>query len=44
VTDWRFVEFSEVRRGAWSTLGENNTFVINESQNRQGIGQGVKPR
>jgi hypothetical protein len=29
VTDWRFVDFSEVPRGAWSTLGENNTFVIN---------------
>jgi hypothetical protein len=30
VTDWRFVEFSEVPRGPWSTLGENNTFVIND--------------
>ena len=29
VTDWRFADFSEVPRGAWSTLGENNTFVIN---------------
>jgi len=29
VTDWRFVDFSEVPRGPWSTLGENNTFVIN---------------
>ena len=29
VTDWRFVEFSEVPRGPWSTLGENNTFLIN---------------
>src|SRR6266496_3610734 len=29
VTDWRFVEFIEVPRGPWSTLGENNTFVIN---------------
>jgi len=28
VTDWRFVEFSEVPHGPWSTLGENNTFVI----------------
>jgi len=28
VTDWRFVDFSEVPRGPWSTLGENNTFVI----------------
>ena len=32
VTDWRFVDFSEVPRGAWSTLGENNTFVINDRQ------------
>jgi hypothetical protein len=23
------VDFSEVPRGPWSTLGENNTFVIN---------------
>jgi hypothetical protein len=29
VTDWRFVDFSEVPRGPWSALGENNTFVIN---------------
>jgi hypothetical protein len=25
VTDWRFVDFSEVPRGPWSTHGENNT-------------------
>jgi hypothetical protein len=30
VTDWRFVEFSEVPRGPWSNLGENNTFVIKD--------------
>jgi hypothetical protein len=30
VTDWKFVEFSEVPRGPWSQLGDNNTFVINE--------------
>jgi len=29
VTDWRFVDFSEVPRGPWSMNGENNTFVIN---------------
>ena len=29
VTDWRFVDSSEVPRGPWSILGENNTFVIN---------------
>jgi len=30
VTNWKFVEFSEVPRGPWSTLGENNTFVVND--------------
>jgi len=30
VTDWRFVDFSEVPEGPWSRLGENNTFVIND--------------
>ncbi len=29
VTDWRFVDFSDVPRGPWAALGENNTFVIN---------------
>jgi hypothetical protein len=28
VTDWRFVDFSEVPAGPWSTHGENNTFVL----------------
>jgi hypothetical protein len=27
VTDWRFVDFSEVPRGPWSKLGKNNTFL-----------------
>jgi hypothetical protein len=29
VTDWRFVDFSEVPSGSWSMLGENNPFVLN---------------
>ncbi|MFZ1220403.1 MAG: hypothetical protein WAO00_13995 [Chthoniobacterales bacterium] len=29
VTDWKFVEFSEVPHGPWAKLGDNNTFVIN---------------
>jgi len=29
VTDWKFVEFTEVPHGPWSKLGDNNTFVIN---------------
>jgi hypothetical protein len=32
VTDWRFVDFSEVPHGPWSTLGENNTFVVNNGK------------
>jgi hypothetical protein len=38
VTDWQFVDFSEVPRGPWSRLGENNTFVINDRK------KGVKAR
>ena len=33
VTDWRFVNFSEVPRGPWSRLGKNNTFVIRDREN-----------
>jgi hypothetical protein len=28
VTDWKFVEFSEIQRGPWSEYGENNDFVL----------------
>jgi hypothetical protein len=35
VTDWRFVDFSEVPRGPWSTVGENNTFVINDGKKKR---------
>jgi hypothetical protein len=34
VTDWKFVEFSEVPPGPWSKHGDNNTFVQNA---RKGI-------
>ena len=26
-TDWKFIEFRDVPRGPWSTMGDNNTFV-----------------
>ena len=29
VTDWKFVDFSEVPPGPWGKLGDNNTFVQN---------------
>ena len=28
VTDWKFVDFSEVPHGPWAQFGDNNTFVI----------------
>ena len=43
VTDWRFVEFSEVPRGPWSTLGENNTFVISDRKTGSELAQASKP-
>ncbi len=39
VTDWRFVDFGEVPRGPWSTLGENNTFVINDRKKGEKLAQ-----
>ena len=35
VTDWKFVEFSEVPPGPWARLGNNNTFVINQRKSQQ---------
>jgi hypothetical protein len=42
VTDWRFVEFSEVSRGPWSTLGENNTFVISDRKTGREVAEASK--
>jgi hypothetical protein len=33
VTDWRFVNFSEVQRGPWSKFGENKNFLTNDQSN-----------
>ena len=44
VTDWRFVESSEVSRGPWSALGENNTFVISDRKTGKGIGRAASKR
>jgi hypothetical protein len=43
VTDWRFVDFSEVPRGPWSILGENNTFVINARKKGVQVTGRLKP-
>ena len=37
VTDWKFVDFSEVPPGPWATLGANNTFVINKRQHEMNV-------
>lgn len=37
VTDWKFVEFSEVPSGPWAKLGDNNTFVMNQRKTQQQI-------
>lgn len=44
VTDWKFVEFSEVPRGPWAQFGENNTFVINDRRSQTAIAEVSKPR
>lgn len=35
VTDWKFVDFEEVPRGPWATVGENNTFVQRDRDQRE---------
>ena len=42
VTDWRFVEFREVPRGPWSTLGENNTFVTKDRKSDRKLAEAPK--
>lgn len=42
VTDWKFVEFSEVPHGPWSRFGDNNTFVINARKNTKAVVEGMK--
>ena len=42
VTDWKFVEFSEVPRGPWSRLGDNNTFVILQRKGDKALVEGPK--
>jgi hypothetical protein len=43
VTDWKFVDFSEVPHGPWSKLGDNNTFVINARKGETTLVEGPKP-
>ena len=43
VTDWKFVEFSEVPRGPWAKHGDNNTFVMHQRQSDKAMAEGPKP-
>jgi hypothetical protein len=40
VTDWKFVNFSEVPPGPWARLGDNNTFVINARKTDERVAKG----
>lgn len=42
VTDWKFVEFSEVPHGPWSKHGDNNTFVQNARNGVTTVVEGPK--
>jgi len=42
VTDWKFVEFSEVPHGPWSKHGDNNTFVMLQRKNGKALVEGPK--
>ena len=42
VTDWKFVEFSEVPPGPWAKHGDNNTFVQNERKAVTTLVEGLK--
>ena len=35
MTDWKFVESSEVPPGPWAKLGTNNTLVINQRKTQE---------
>jgi len=44
VTDWRFVTFSEIPRGPWSSLGDNNTFLSNDRKNSVKVAERLRAK
>jgi hypothetical protein len=44
VTDWRFVDFSEVPPGPWARHGDNNTFVINQRKAEKQLAEAKESR
>jgi hypothetical protein len=43
VTDWKFVEFTEVPHGPWAQHGDNNTFVQNARKGSKVLVEAAKP-
>lgn len=43
VTDWKFVDFTDVPFGPWSRYGDNNPFVMNGRKNRTRLAQASRP-
>jgi hypothetical protein len=44
VTDWKFVDFSEVPLGPWARHGDNNTFVINQRKAEKQLAEAKESR
>jgi hypothetical protein len=44
VTDWKFVDFSEVPPGPWARHGDNNTFVINQRRAEKQLAEAKESR
>jgi len=42
VTDWKFIDFKNVPRGPWSSIGENNPFVINDRKKGATLAEATK--
>jgi len=42
VTDWKFIDFKDVPRGPWSSIGENNPFVINDRKKGATLAEATK--
>ncbi len=44
VTDWKFVEASEVPTGPWSLYGDNNTFVQRARASQERVASNIPPQ
>ncbi len=44
VTDWKFVDFTEVQPGPWVLYGDNNTFVADRRKREAAVARGERYR